>query len=163
MVEEPLLSALSDETSMPPQDVQRVLTALAEVTRRELDEGRPVNLPGFGVWSTSATGSVHVRLDPALSRTPELPDWWTDPGHEKARRVARAMVADLALYRPEMVPRLTREMPDEQVHQHCSAAYGPWWHEARRTFKASVDPATMEQCDHLADTARQRWSSVATD
>ena len=160
MSDDALLGSVSQESQLPVDAVERVLSALAAVARRRLEAGREVMIPGIGLVSSSPVRDLRFEPDTTLQssvRSP-APGWFHDPAHARARRLARTLVADLALYRQDLVPNISTSMADALVETRCTEALGPWWREARRTFTGAVDHETRAQCDHLAEAARQRWA-----
>ena len=161
MNDDALLASLSQESGLAPEQIERAIAALGSVARRHLDAGRSLTVPGLGVVSVGPTHEVRFEADAQLQATlrRKPPAWWNDPAHARARRLARTLVADLALYRQDRVPTIESAMADPVVDARCVEALGPWWREARRTFVAAVDAETRAQCDHLAEAARQRWGA----
>ncbi len=165
MADDALLQMVAEDCASHPQDVQRVLDAVAGAVKSRILAGEAVALPGIGTLSSGARQDVHFEADPTLwpENTEELPPWWNEPTHQRARRLARAMVSDLGRYLPKQIPELSPTMADAVVQARCEEAFQDAWVASRKALAHTVDAETRAQHDHLADAARLAWADDDAD
>jgi integration host factor subunit beta len=146
--------ALGDGESVSLQDLGRLDCRWRGPTIvRSVSDGRRMRVDGRWVPDFRPSSVLCERLE---ARTPQ---YWRDPEHQNAWRVAEALVGDVALYDPESAPEgIGAEDPDDQVHAKCAEAFGPSWTRARQGYDSRVSQAVRLCRDYLAIVARSRWA-----
>lgn len=174
-----LIDALASETDETKAAVHRVLQALGRTIQDAVERGDSVPLPGVGRVTTAWRGPRVVRhiqtgrrtriggrhvpvfrpssalKEGALSRTDQS---WRTPDHQKAWRLAEALVGDLELYHGDATPTLSDDDPTA-VRSACASALGEAWRKAEAAFENDVPASVRDQNDYLATIAFERWST----
>ncbi|MDP2316945.1 MAG: HU family DNA-binding protein [Pseudomonadota bacterium] len=173
---------VSTRTETPYATTRAVLDVLLEEVAARLAFGEPVSLPGIGVldgrWAPErVVRSVHdgrkvaidARYQPTFRPSAHLrevlrsrsPQMLQDPAHQRAWRLAEAVIGDLALYHEQDAPRDLKGDTDlATVNARCARSLGDAWTRARRTHDDQTSPAVREARDHLALAARRRWADA---
>lgn len=175
-----LIDALAASSGESKAAVSRVLSALGEVVHTSVAEGETVPIPSVGKIVTSWRGPRVLRQvkngrkmriggryvaqlrpsgklkETAANRTDQS---WRDPAHQKAWRLAETLIGDLALYHEDKIPQLADDQDLRSVEDACASALGDAWRRARTTYESDVPSPVRAAKDHLAQTAREHWSS----
>lgn len=175
-----LIDALAASTGESKAAVSRVLAALGEVVHTSVADGEPVPIPGVGKIVTAWRGPrvlrqvkngrkmrIGGRFVPQLRPSGKLKETaanrtdqsWRDPAHQRAWRMAETLVGDLALYHEDQLPDLDSDDELGAVDKACESALGDAWRRARATYEQDIPADVRRSKDHLAQTARERWSS----
>lgn len=176
-----VIDAVVVRTGLPRAQVRRVVEALVGAVTDAVARGEDVPVAGLGTFGSRWGGERTVRSvhdgrklaldgqyrpvfrpasalrDALRSRTPQL---MRDPGHQRAWRLAEALVGDLALYHGHLAPTgLPADAPPADVHARCADAFGESWARVRASWDAQTPEAVRAARDHLAHAARRRWAS----
>ncbi len=125
-----------------------------ERTLRSVKDGRKLAIDGrhYPTFRPSAGLRTRVR-----ARTPQV---LRGEAHQRAWRLAEALVGDLDLYNQKDAPgNLTPETNPTEVELRCATALGAAWARARQTWCDQTPAEVREARDHLAVAARKRWAS----
>lgn len=178
MNQQTLLQQLSTRTNLPKTQIARVLSALKDVVREELEEGKPASIPGLvhldAYWRKPSVVRapagkkmlvdgrfvVRVRASSPLLRAVEgrSEQLAKNPEHQAAWRLAETLLGDLVLYFPDRAPRdLPAKISDEDLLAHARAAYGGSWERLVETYNARVPESVRESRNYLALVAQRLW------
>lgn len=171
-----LLQQVANRAGVPRSTVRTVLETLVQVATEQVSRGEDVPLHGLGTlsrkWNKGRVvrsvanrrkmwiGGRHTpkfRPSAALRRAlqPEDPDWKSE-AHQKAWRLAEALIDDLSLYHSALAPDdLTVDQAPDEVVQRCADAFGGHWEQVEATWKERVDPSVTTP--FLGVVARRRW------
>lgn len=176
-----LVRRLSERSGVGAADVRAVLRALPDVVVEALSEGEEVTLRGLCTigsrWREARTvrsirsrrrmvldGRFVVRYNTAArvkralaERTPQL---WHDPEHQKAWRVAEALIGDLVLYHGARAPTaLSPSATTDEVAQACAEAFGQVWSQVLENYSSRIPERVRSQRAYLALAAREQWKA----
>lgn len=116
---------------------------------RSVSDGRRVALDGRWLASFEPSNGLRLRL---AARTPQ---YFREPAHQKAWRLAETLVGDLTLYHSAKLPS---GLPDDPLAAEAMLldTYDAAWRAARTRFEAEVPLEVREVRDHLLDAAQRR-------
>ena len=176
-----LLRRFSEHAGITRREAERLVGCLLDVVEGALGEKRAVRLGQLGTFHVTwreprvlrsprdqkrmfVDGHWLVGFRPTSRLRERLrglsPALYRDEAHQKAWRLAETLLADLSMYHPGARPAIRNEDDDRAVHAACEQVFGAAWSRAVRTWHAAVPAQVAERCDHLATSARRRWSSA---
>lgn len=176
-----LVERTAEEAGVSPAVAKRVLVAFRAQVVAGLRDGETVRVPGLGTFSrrwvdggtarSPATGrriaydgrhvarfSASASLKRALRALTPQP--LSDPRHQRALRLAEALVADLAAYHPGVRVDLG-DAWDALAHAVCEDAFGGAWVAARERYLDATPDDVVAQDDYLLRAARRRFGAAA--
>ena len=175
-----LVDKLAKRTGQPARVVRELLAAFGDIAIETLVEGEVFPVPRLGRVSSSWRDATVIRSVASAKRmfvdgrytakfkpSSDLrdamaargPQHWRDPAHQAAWRHAETLIADLALYHAAKAPKtLTAQSDLSDVDLACKEAFGPVWDTTRRAWAERTPEAVRDVADHLAGSARKRWS-----
>lgn len=176
-----LVQKTADRSGVSPSTVRAVCKSLVEVLTEEIQAGRTARLPGLGsfwsAWQPERTmrsvsdghrlvldGRHVARFRAATALKDALreltPQPLADPEHQRAWRLAEALVGDLVLYNPNTRPALSGVTEPNAVHSACASTFGNGWEQARARFEREIPATVRVERDHLSMAAVRRFADA---
>lgn len=177
MKQSELVALIASQTGESKAAVSRVLSALSDVTLEVVEAGGYVPIGRVGRigsrWRRRTAvrgvrdgmkrmvGGRHVpvfRASAGFKRrlVGKTPQYWREPEHQRAWRLAESLVGDLELYsnkKPSLVPG----MAPTAVREACRRTLGEDWARAELTFAEEVPASVREVVDYLVEVATEQW------
>lgn len=121
---------------------------------RRVDSGLRMALDGR--WVARFRPSTTLR-DGLLEQSPQP---LLDPAHQKAWRVASALLSDLEAYHGAEVRGALTQAANGDAEAALRGALGATWTRCRETYASRVDTTAVRDRDHLLEQAVARWGSA---